>query len=88
MRMIPTRFTIGTSFAIHLEELMLESLQFCHHGLIFLLISSFDFRRTGYAGLFRWSAFHEPPASTNDCNGCDILRGLLKDNDDGRWGGR
>src|SRR5271154_427384 len=48
-----TRCTIGTSLAMRLDDSMLESLQFCHHCLIFLPKSSFVFRGTGGGG--RWS---------------------------------
>jgi phage/plasmid primase-like uncharacterized protein len=76
--------------AMHLDESMLESLQFCHRCLICLLKSPFDFRRRRGGGTltcFDCLLFMNRRGWYDGCDGCDILRGLLEDGGDGRWEG-
>lgn len=63
---------------MHLDESMLESLQFCHHCLIFLPKPSFDFRGTG-GTLIRFDCLllMKRRCQYDEYGGCGILHDLL-----------
>jgi hypothetical protein len=81
----PDKMNNWYELAMCLDDSMLESLQFCHHRLIYLPKSSFGTRRTLVC--FDCLLLMKRRCQYDECDGCGILHGLLADANDGRCGG-